>query len=54
MRVGAGVGAEAFLAFNNSLRGDVGFSCIADFQRVRLSGKYNALNPLTSSTIFQY
>ncbi len=37
-------------AFNSSLRGDVGSSCIAGFQHDRLSGRYKALEPLTSST----
>lgn len=36
--------------FNSPLRGDVGSSCIAGFQHDRLSGKYKALEPLTSST----
>jgi len=38
-------------AFNSSLRGDVGSSCIAGFQQDRLSGRYKALEPLTSSTL---
>src|SRR5690606_13762622 len=37
-------------AFNSSLRGDVGYSCIAGFHQYRLSGKYKTLYPLTSST----
>lgn len=39
-------------AFNSSLRGDVGISCIVGFQQHRLSGRYKSLIPLTSSTIY--
>lgn len=39
-------------AFNSSLRGDVGYSCIAGFHQYRLSGKYKTLYPLTSSTFY--